>query len=346
MVVALAMVAVFGAMSLTPNPAFAADPPVLDAAGGPNRVVLTWTYTADTNVTVAGWDMRSKEPDGGYGNFAPMTTSGTNGALRTETISGLENGIAYTFQIRPKTADVPLERSNEVTATPAAAPAGTYADDTGVVGENAGEVDLEWTWTAGPGSIDVVMWQYNAVGTGNGEETDRSWTDTGLSGAGTKEYTVTGLGAGNYDFMVRPVGAAGTAGDAETISVTGVTQAPAEPTFVTGSNKPSANTRYDISFPVILEEGDTFNTVTDDIVIELEDYNVPSSISESSVALSPNPPKDTDGRVEDSGRGVRELQGRYPGLHWGRWEVRRTVCRRFWGCRWRPAVAVMSEMAR
>ena len=38
-------------------------------------------------------------------------------------------------------------------------------------------------------------------------------------------------------------------------------------------------------------------------------------------SLSPNPPKDTDGRREDSGRGVRELQGRWPGLHWGRWEV-------------------------
>ena len=38
-------------------------------------------------------------------------------------------------------------------------------------------------------------------------------------------------------------------------------------------------------------------------------------------SVSPNPPKDTDGRREDSGRGVRELQGRWPGLHWGRWEV-------------------------
>ena len=37
--------------------------------------------------------------------------------------------------------------------------------------------------------------------------------------------------------------------------------------------------------------------------------------------LIPNPPMDTDGRREDSGRGVRELQGRWPGLHWGRWEV-------------------------
>ena len=27
-------------------------------------------------------------------------------------------------------------------------------------------------------------------------------------------------------------------------------------------------------------------------------------------SLSPNPPKDTDGRREESGRGVRELQGK------------------------------------
>ena len=33
------------------------------------------------------------------------------------------------------------------------------------------------------------------------------------------------------------------------------------------------------------------------------------------LGLTPNPPKDTDGRREDSGRGwVRELQGRWPGL--------------------------------
>ena len=33
------------------------------------------------------------------------------------------------------------------------------------------------------------------------------------------------------------------------------------------------------------------------------------------LAVSPNPPKDTDGRREDSGRGwVRELQGRWPGV--------------------------------
>ena len=39
------------------------------------------------------------------------------------------------------------------------------------------------------------------------------------------------------------------------------------------------------------------------------------SMSSDYVRLSPNPPKDTDGRREDSGRGwVRELQGRWPGV--------------------------------
>ena len=52
---------------------------------------------------------------------------------------------------------------------------------------------------------------------------------------------------------------------------------------------------------------------------------------------------DTDGRREDSGRRVRELQAlrariRVDGML-------AAVCRRFWGRRWRPTVAVVSEMA-
>ena len=38
------------------------------------------------------------------------------------------------------------------------------------------------------------------------------------------------------------------------------------------------------------------------------------------LAASPSAyPESTDGRREDNGRGVRELQGRWPGLHWGKW---------------------------
>ena len=37
--------------------------------------------------------------------------------------------------------------------------------------------------------------------------------------------------------------------------------------------------------------------------------------------LSPNPPKDTDGRREDSGRVGEGATGEMAGLHWGRLEV-------------------------
>ena len=41
----------------------------------------------------------------------------------------------------------------------------------------------------------------------------------------------------------------------------------------------------------------------------------PLIINLNAFPLSPNPPKDTDGRREGSGRGwVRELQGRWPGV--------------------------------
>ena len=55
------------------------------------------------------------------------------------------------------------------------------------------------------------------------------------------------------------------------------------------------------------------------MIIDLKDSL--SRERETGRRLSPNPPKDTDGRREDRRRGMRELQGRWPGLDWGRWEV-------------------------
>ena len=62
----------------------------------------------------------------------------------------------------------------------------------------------------------------------------------------------------------------------------------------------------------------------EDFALCLERFKETSGLSSSELAhligtspftVSPNPPKDTDGRREDSGRGwVRELQGRWPGV--------------------------------
>ena len=65
-----------------------------------------------------------------------------------------------------------------------------------------------------------------------------------------------------------------------------------------------------------------------------------------SCCLSPNPPKDTDGRREDSGRGwVRELQGRCPGVL-GQMGGRRTVFSRRTGPLRPYAGVAMRGMAR
>ena len=57
------------------------------------------------------------------------------------------------------------------------------------------------------------------------------------------------------------------------------------------------------------------NGVITDLKLAPRDPNGLVSCSSDFCILSPNPPKDTDGRREDSGRGwVRELQGRWPGV--------------------------------
>ena len=54
---------------------------------------------------------------------------------------------------------------------------------------------------------------------------------------------------------------------------------------------------------------------TDDIEVALHTAAPDGSDPTRVLGLSPNPPKDTDGRREGSGRGwVRELQGRWPGV--------------------------------
>ena len=56
-------------------------------------------------------------------------------------------------------------------------------------------------------------------------------------------------------------------------------------------------------------------------VYRFSNSDFPSDQSVDGTQLTPNPPKDTDGRREDSGRGVRELQARLSGLDSGRREV-------------------------
>ena len=65
-----------------------------------------------------------------------------------------------------------------------------------------------------------------------------------------------------------------------------------EHSFVPSSRKPGAGARYDLQFTV----GNEVDTLVDELVIELEDYTVPSSISTTSMAIEVT---DSAGASED-----------------------------------------------
>ena len=87
--------------------------------------------------------------------------------------------------------------------------------------------------------------------------------------------------------------------------------------------------------PIVIDTSESTST----ILVKLDTDGVPND-------LNPDPPKDTDGRREDSGRGwVRELQGRWPGVL-GLMGGRRTVFSRRTGPLSLYAGVAMRGMAR
>ena len=286
-VVALAFAAVFGAMSLT-NPALAqADAPVLKAVGGSNSASLSWEYTGSTT-DVMNWQYRYHDSESRYAPGWTDVDPQSNGGTRVATVMGLENGEEYTFQVRAVDDTTPIPtpvvvRSNDATATPAAAPSGTYGGQTAVPSGDAGEVDITWTFTAVADSVAIAMWQYMVAG-----PTAKSWMDTGLSGAGAQKYTATGLTMGAYVVSVRPVSAANSAGTPHALpsAIVG-TSAPADPKFDAISKDPGKNTRYTIMFTAKFSNANdqSLDAGSEELVIELEDFGFPASIDSDDVTI-------------------------------------------------------------
>ena len=100
--------------------------PVLTVTPGNGQVSLSWTWTRGLSALPGSWVYRRKQGSGNYGSWLVMTGGGS---ARSFTVTGLNNGTAYTFQIArrgtpPPGAPVPIFQpySNEVPATPMAPP--------------------------------------------------------------------------------------------------------------------------------------------------------------------------------------------------------------------------------
>ena len=293
-VMALALAAVFGSMSLA-NPAMAAigqpaDAELTDRTDSP-QVLPTFTIMAtpgNAAVTLSWEDVegaasyqqvnRSRTPPG-TGEWSAWSTPAaaiTNGGE----VGSLDNGTEYQFQVQAlNNFGTPIAVSNMVMATPAVGPAAPTA-----ITAVGGPAQVTLTWTPATGGTGAVTWQYRQGASGDIDTASWMMLDNVKDDedtAGDKTAMVTGLEpAAAQLFQVRGVSASGVAGTASpSSSEATITQGA---TFMAQSMKPGSNTRYDIQIPT----SNPLSTLTDEVVIELEDYSVPGSIAESSVALT------------------------------------------------------------
>ncbi len=137
------------AAALAPQAAVATT---LTATAGNGQVTLTWT-NVPSGLTNPSWSYRQKKGAAGYGSWQ-VIPGGIS--VRTHTVSGLDNGTAYTFQLARHNSGANSNPSNQVTATPTA-PASTKtitlsASSTSITEGNTGFTDVTVTATLGEGA--------------------------------------------------------------------------------------------------------------------------------------------------------------------------------------------------
>ncbi len=137
------------AAALAPQAAVATT---LKATAGNGQVTLTWT-NVPAGVTNPSWSYRQKKGTGSFGNWQ-VIPGGVS--VRTYTVTGLDNGTAYTFQLARHASGSNANPSNQVTATPTA-PASTKtitlsATSTSITEGNSGFTDVTVTATLGEGA--------------------------------------------------------------------------------------------------------------------------------------------------------------------------------------------------
>ena len=342
-VVALAMVAVFGAMSLTPGSAQAQTTP------GPSG--LTVTAVTDSSVTVT-WTAQDGFEDDHYevrsylkvnaasGGFAGDNDSVNSGTVRitpdtadtaanmavVPTVVASVNEV-HVIQVRTSKGTDISDVSN-IDATPRAQPNVQYVDidpDTGgdqqvvaTPGTAGGTVKLEWGAETDPATVgetavaDITGWQY-LTGASGATWMDISGVSSAVSGTNTRfTATLTQQAAMDTTYQVRGVQGL-TVEDPANAAEASVAIMPMEPPLVVpppsaekieevamlkfGSRKPGSNTRYDISFITTK----AVDTLTDaELVIKMEDFGVPSTISASTVAITVDDSGTTDASAPTS----------------------------------------------
>ena len=156
--------------------------------------------------------------------WTDITVPASNSGTMSHTVTGLDNGVEYTFWVLPVVSSGLGPASDTVTATPTAAKAATPANLTALGIDQ--EVTLSWD---DPNDASIIRYRYRQK---EGDGTFGSWNDIALtdidsSETGKLKYTVSNLTNGTtYTFQIF---AKDNHEDSETSAEASATPAPPPP---------------------------------------------------------------------------------------------------------------------
>ena len=214
-------------------------PASVEATAGDTQVTLSWTAPgSDGGSAVTEYQYRVSDDAGstwtestvdGGSTWSPNWTDVPDGSdtgadrsdERSYTVTGLDNGVEHTFEVRAVNAVGAggVAEATSTPATPVAVP-GAPASLMATAGDT--EVTLSWTVPGSDGGSAVTEYQYRYKTSG---EFPDSWTDvpdgsdTGTDRSDERSYTVTGLDNGVlHTFEVRAVNVVGEGAPASATS--------------------------------------------------------------------------------------------------------------------------------
>ena len=174
----------------------------LSANPGNPRVTLSWAPGPDGGSPITGYDLRMSS-DGGqtWSRWRPI--AGGDADTVSHTVTGLTNGITYSFELRARNAHGPGVPAT-VSAIPATTP-GAPRD----LSANAGNPRVTLSWAPGPDGGSPIT-GYELRLSSDDSRIWSHWQPIPGSDARTTSHTVTGLTNGTtYSFQLRARNAQG-----------------------------------------------------------------------------------------------------------------------------------------
>ena len=236
-----------------------AAPTSLLPVPGDGAVTLSWSNPGGD--TIARYQARSKVTDSDDSTYTAWTDIDGSGADTTEhTVTGLTNGIEYTFELRARNISGP-GRASTATATPRAPPAAPEG-----LSATAGDGQATLSWI-NPGDNTIRKYQVSTDGGGN-------FTDISGSSRTTTTYTVTDLTNGTqYTLRVRAVNASGNGNPADADAIP-LWPAPANISVTQGEDRKATLTWDDpadstiAKYQVSTDGGTPFTNIDSNDIIE------------------------------------------------------------------------------